>query len=234
MNLRSARATGLALLAAVLVSPVTVAQEPATLQQKLAAAQQAAAKNQQALRAYTWISTTQLSVNGDVKNTKVESCRYGSDGSLQKTEVTATPPPDQKPGLRGMIQAKKIGEMEDQLEAAAALVKGYVPPDPNLMQAVIGNGKASVAQQGTGSVALTFPSYRQAGDALTLTFNTTVQTMSAMSVATWLNEPSTVVTLNAQMDFLSDASYPRVVTMLIPSSQIQVQITNSNYQKVMQ
>ncbi|MSR08883.1 MAG: hypothetical protein EXR82_05040 [Gammaproteobacteria bacterium] len=50
-----------------------------------------------------------------MKNTKVESCRYGPDGSLQKT-----------------------GEMQDQLEAAAALVKGYVPPDPNLMQAVIG------------------------------------------------------------------------------------------------
>ena len=234
MTMRAAFSTGLALLAALTLPQSASAQELATLQQKLAAAQQAAAQNQQALRAYSWISTTQLSVNGDVKNTKVESCRYGPDGTLQKTEVTATPPADQKPGLRGMIQAKKTGEMEDQLQAATALVKGYVPPDPNLIGAVIGNGKASLSQQGPGSVALTFPGYLKAGDALTLTFDAPLKMMTAMSVATYLNDPSTPVTLNAQMGFLPDASYPSVVTMAIPSSQIQVQITNSNYQKVMQ
>ena len=42
------------------------------LQQKLAAVKQAAAANQQALRSYTWLEKTELSLKGEVKATKVD------------------------------------------------------------------------------------------------------------------------------------------------------------------
>ena len=78
------------------------------IQQKAAAAKEAAARNQQALRAYSWIEKTDLSVKGEVKNTKIESCRYGPDGQVQKTLLTDPPKQEKKRGLRGRIAAKKI------------------------------------------------------------------------------------------------------------------------------
>ena len=93
------------------------------LQQKLAAAKQAAALNQQALRSYSWLEKTELSLKGEVKNTKVDMCRYGTDGKVQKTPVVEPPPPQKQRGLKGKIVAKKTGEMKEELEAAVALVQ---------------------------------------------------------------------------------------------------------------
>jgi len=233
MKMRSAVAPGLAMLAALALSQPAASQAPASLQEKLAAAKQSAAQSQQALRSYTWIEKTELSLKGEVKNTKLESCRFGPDGKVQKTLISDPPPPaEKKRGLRGKVIEKKKEEMKEELEASAALVHRYVPPDPGLMQAVMNAGKASLAQQGPGSVALKFPDYQKAGDALTLTFDTNVKAMSAINVATYLDDPSSPVTLQVQMAALPDASYPGSITLAIPASQIQVQITKSNYQKL--
>jgi hypothetical protein len=205
------------------------------LQQKLAAAKQAAAKNQQMLRSYTWLEKTELSYKGEVKSTKVESCRYGPDGKVQKTPVVEPPPPEEKRGLRGRIVAKKTDEMKDELESAAALVRQYVPPDPGLMQIVMNAGTASLAQAGPGFAALKFPGYVKQGDALTLTFESAVKSLKQIDVATWLDDPSKAVTLRVTMQSLPDGTdYPGQVALSIPGSQIDVRITKSNYQKLAQ
>jgi len=50
-------------------------------------------------------------------------------------------------------------------------------------------------------------------------------------VDTWKDNPSDKVTLNVQMQSLADGTdYPGAVVLAIPSSNIQVRITNSNYQ----
>jgi hypothetical protein len=105
---------------ALLASRPADAQE---LQQKLAAAKEAAARNQQALRSYSWIEKTELLLKSEVKNTKVDSCRYGPDGTVVKTAVVEPQPPEKKPGLRGKVIEKKTGEMKEELESAVALVR---------------------------------------------------------------------------------------------------------------
>ena len=205
------------------------------LQQKLAAAKQAAAKNQQVLRSYTWLEKTELSLKGEVKATKVDSCRYGPDGKVQKTPVVEPPPPEKKRGLRGKIVAKKTDEMKSELESAVALVRQYVPPDPGMMQIVMNTGTASISQAGPAFVALKFPGYAKAGDALTLTFESAVKTLRQIDIATWLDEPENAVTLRVTMQALPDGtSYPGQVSLSIPKSQIEVRIAKSNYQKLAQ
>ena len=61
--------------------------------------------------------------------------------------------------------------MKEELESAVALVQPYVPPAPDKMQAVMTAGTASLSQAGPGFVALKFPGYDKAGDALTLPSN---------------------------------------------------------------
>ena len=84
-------------------------------------AKETAATNQQALRSYSWIEKTELLLNGEIKNTKVDSCRYGPDGAVVKTAVVEPQTAEKKPGLRGRIVEKKTGEMKEELESAIAL-----------------------------------------------------------------------------------------------------------------
>ena len=151
MKTRITMARGLAMLAALALSQPAVAQAPAGLQEKLAAAKQAAAQSQQALRSYTWIEKTELSFKGEVKNTKIGSCRYGPDGKVQKSVVQEPPPAQKKPGLRGKIIEKKKEEMKEELEAATALVQQYVPPDRGLIQVVINAARRRWPSRGRAS-----------------------------------------------------------------------------------
>ena len=64
----------------------TVSSRPKILE-RLAAAKEAAVRNQQALRSYSWVEKTELSLKGEVKNTKVDMCKYGPDGKVQKTSM---------------------------------------------------------------------------------------------------------------------------------------------------
>jgi hypothetical protein len=206
----------------------------ADLQQKAAAAKAAAAKNQQALHSYSWISKTDLSVKGEVKNSKVESCQYGPDGKVHKTELSEPPPPpEKKRGLKGKVIAKKTGEMKEELQSAAALVQTYVPPSAEKIQAVIAANKVALAQAGPGAVALTFANYEKAGDALTLTFESEVKSLRQLHVDTWLDDPSNKVTLEVTFQSLPDGTnYAASTVLSIPAKQIEVQIDNSNYQKL--
>jgi hypothetical protein len=221
---------GFALAAVAVFASQPAAQD---LKQKLAAGKEAAAKNAQALRSYSWLEKTELLLKGEVKNTKIDSCKYGPDGKVIKTPVVAPPPPEKKRGLKGKIVAKKTGEMKEELESAAALVQRYVPPSPDKMQMVMNAGTASLSQAGPGALALKFPGYEKAGDALTLTFDAAVKAIRKISVATWLDKPDEPVTFDVTMQSLPDgANYPGRIVLSIPSSKVEVRITKSNYQKL--
>ena len=224
---------GIALIAVAYVAgPPMHAQD---LQQKLAAAKQAAAQNQKALRSYSWLEKTELSLKGEVKNTKVDMCKYGPDGKVQKSAVVEPAPAEKKRGLKGKIVAKKTGEMKEELEAAVALVQQYVPPSPDLMQVVMNAGTASLSQAGPGFAALKFPGYVKKGDALTLTFESAVKTLHQIEVSTWLDEPENAVNLKVTMQAMPDGvSYPGSIVFALPKRQIEVKITKSNYQKIAQ
>jgi hypothetical protein len=209
--------------------------EAQDLQQKLAAAKQSAAANQQALRSYTWMEKTEISLKGEVKSTKVDSCKYGPDGKVQKTPVVVPPPAEKKRGLRGKVVAKKTGEMKEEMEAAVALIQQYVPPSPDLMQVVMNAGTASLGQAGPGFAALKFPGYVKQGDALTLTFESAVKTLHQIEVNTYLDEPENAVNLKVTMQAVPDGtSYPGIIVFSLPKSHIEVKVTKSNYQKLAQ
>ena len=224
--------TGIALAAfALLVAPAG-AQD---VKQKLAAAKEAAARNQQALRSYSWLEKTELRLKGELKNTKVDMCKYGPDGKVQKTPVVEPEPAEKQRGLKGKIVAKKTGEMKEELEAAVALVQQYVPPSPDLMQVVMNAGTASISQAGPGAASLKFPGYVKKGDALTLTFDSTVKSLRQIEVNTWLDEPENAVNLKVTMQAMPDGiSYPGTVVFDLAKRQLEVKITKSNYQKIAQ
>jgi len=228
--------TGIALLAfTLLVMPAGAQDVAKDVQQKLAAAKAAAARNQKALRSYSWIETTELSLKGEVKNNKVDMCKYGLDGKVQRTPVLEPAPAEKKRGLKGKIIAKKTGELKEELEAAIALVQEYVPPSPDLMQVVMEAGTASLSQAGPGAASLKFPAYVKKGDALTLTFDSNVNALRQIEVNTWLDEPDSAVNLKVTMQAMAGGiSYPGRIVVTLVKRQLEVTIIKSSYQKIAQ
>jgi len=73
------------------------------------------------------------------------------------------------------------------------------------------------------------------GDALVLTFDSTVKALRQIDVTSWLDEPENAVNFKITMETLPDGtSHPATVVLSIPKRQLDVKITKSNYQKLAQ
>jgi hypothetical protein len=203
------------------------------LDDKVAAAKASAAENQLALRNYTWIQATDVSYKGEPKKTTVDTCQYGPDGTVQKAQLSTSPPPEQKRGLRGRIAEHKMEEMKAEVQNAVALIHSYVPPSPDRIQAARAANNISLTTAGQGRVALVIKSYVKPGDSMTLTFEPLVQKLQQVAVSTYLDDPSKPVTLQVTMQTLPGGpSYPAVEVLALPSSNLSIKVQNTNYHKL--
>ena len=203
------------------------------IQTKLAAIKQSQAANQAQLRKYAWTETTQVALNGEVKNTKQMSCRYGPDGQVAKTPI-GPPPEQQKMGpLKRRVVEQKKEEMGEYMQSARGVVGLYVPPEPQKMEQAFQAGNVSLDRPGAGEAALVFRNYAKPNDSMNLDFNMTTKKLAALNVNSYIDGPSQPVNLAVQFAMLPDGtSYPANTVLNAPAKGIQVTITNSNYQKI--
>src|SRR5215471_5343109 len=82
-----------AVLANLFSASAQTGEAAGELHQKIAAVKQSVAENQQKLHQYQWTETTQLTLKGSAKPPKESMCKYGPDGTVQKTPTGAPPPP---------------------------------------------------------------------------------------------------------------------------------------------
>jgi hypothetical protein len=72
-------------------------------------------------------------------------------------------------------------------------------------------------------------------DSLRLSFDTAVKSLRQIDVATYLDSPESPVTLHVVLQSLPDGPrYPGSAVLSMPASQVEVRITNSNYQRLAQ
>jgi hypothetical protein len=214
-----------------LVSPVAARAQGADA--KLESLKASLAASQAALRHYSWIETTTVTYNGEVKAVRQASVSYGADGTLQKVPINAAPPAQAQGGLRGRIVANKKAEMTDYMESAVALVKTYVPPAPAKLAAVKAAGKVTVTMPAGGGATLNFPGYEKPGDNLAITIDQATNRILGINVATYLDDPSQPVTLAVQMGQLADGTtYTATTTLNAPAKNLSVTVANGTYQKL--
>ena len=204
------------------------------VKEKLEAIKQSAAANKAALAHYAWTETIQVSMNGEVKTTRQMSCRYGPDGKPQCAPIG--PPPQQQQqqgGIRGRIAEKKKEEFQDYIQQVKGLIGLYVPPDSARMQAAHAAGNVTFARPASGEAGLVFRNYSLPGDSMTLDFSMAAKKLAALSVASYLGDPSSPVTLNVQFAQLPDGTNHAAQEVVnAPSKSLQLTVTNSNYQKI--
>ena len=224
--------TGLCALLSALPNPA-VAQQP-SVPERVAALKASLAASQIILRQYEWIETTVVSLKGDEKSRKQERCYYGADGGIQKVEVSASPEPQKKRGLRGKIIAKKKEELTDYMKQAVALVKTYVPPNPAKIQAAKDAGKVTIEVLEPGKRArLNFRDYEKAGDNLGVEVDLVNNRPLGVKVSTYLDDAKDAVLLDVRMGQLNDGTtYASDITLDAPAKKIQVAVENSGYRKM--
>ena len=205
------------------------------LKEKVEALQQHATANRAALRQYQWTENVQVAVNGEVKTTKQLACRYGADGKPQCAPIDPAPQPQEQRGLRGRIAEKKKEEFTEYMQQVKGLIGLYVPPDGARMKAAHEAGNASFSRPAAGEAGLTFRNYSLPGDSMTIDFAMAARTMAALSVNSYLGDPSSPVTLNVQFAQLPDGTnYPAREVVNAAAKGIVVTVNNSNYQKIAQ
>jgi hypothetical protein len=212
---------------------VAVSAQSDELVTHVAALKQNIANSKQQLKQYQWTETQVVFHDGEEKSQKQYLCRYGPDGTVQKTLISASPEKDEH-GLRGHIIEKKKEEVTEYMDRAANLVKLYVPPDPAQLQLVKDAGNASLNWIQPGErVRVVFRNYRLPGDSLAIDFNPKTQRILGLTVETYLDDPKDTVGLKTQFGTLPDGTtmYPSVTDLNAQKKHITIQTRNSNYTK---
>ena len=227
-----------AVLALASLTPMVRAQTPPAgsaqelIQQNVAAAKLAAAENQAALKQYTWVERTTLSLKGEAKNVALAQVVCDAEGKQQKTPLSEPAAPEKKRGLRGKIVESKTEDMKAYMEQVKALIGEYVPPSPTRMQEAFAAGRVAVSNPSPDAAQLKFTDYARAGDQMTLLFDTATKKIRHVDISSAL-ENKDPVTMKVEFQALPDGTnYTAVTTVDAPAKEIQVKMEQINFQKV--
>lgn len=186
------------------------------------------------LQNYQWIETTTVFYKGEQKSSKQYQCYYDVNGQLQKVETAGGTPAKAPPrGIRGRIAENKTDDITAYMDQVQALIKTYLPPNPEKLQQIVGAGGLTVAvlvpnQQ----FKLTFPNYNLQGDQLSISINKASQMLTGVAVASYIKSPSDVVTFNLTYNSLPDGTqYASETNLVATAESIKVVIVNSGYTK---
>ena len=231
----------LAVLWIVSLALPVAAQAPAaapatTKPDHVVAIKQSLGASMAALRQYEWVETTAVSMKGEEKSSKQNRCYYGTDGKLQKVPIGEPAADGKSPrGVRGKIVANKKEEISDSMKEAIALVKQYVPPDPQRIQAAKDAGKDLIvtSPDAQGNVQLVIKDYLKAGDSLTLAANAATDRIGGVTVATFTDSAKDAVGLKVNFAAFPDGTvYPAKIDLDVKSQNLNVAIQNSGYKKL--
>ena len=230
-SMPTCRTTIVGLLAVCL--SVALGSPSETLQAHVTALKESLKQSRERLKQYEWMETTVVVLNDEEKSTKRYLAHYGADGTVQKTIVEASPEKKQR-GLRGHIIEKKKEELTDYMQRGVDLIKLYVPPSPEKIQAVKDAGNASVRPIDAGEhIRLNFRNYQMPGDMLTIEFDPANNRLLGATVSTYLDDPKDVVDLVVQFGLLPDGTtYPASVNLNAQAKKVTVRVTNSDYHQI--
>lgn len=228
--------------------PLVLAQAPApqeTVQDRVAQLKAWLKASQEQLRAYQWIETTTITVNGEQKSQVEKRCYYGADGTLEK--VTLESSPGESDGLPGIlppgrlihrVEEHKKQEMEQYLQNAEKLVHDYIPPTQDRIQQSVNSGNMSMQMLDPGhEVGLEFGDYLMPKDKLGVKIELPDNRLLGLSVNTFLVDQETgnqdPISMDVTMSVLPDGTiYAQKTVLNAPARNVVVTVENAGYQRL--
>lgn len=220
-----------AALAALTLLPTPAAAQG--LQEQVADLKRALEENAAAQRGYTWIQTTQLKLNGEVKATESSTCQY--EGGQAKPVCTLIGAPPEGPHVRGPVRKRiaksKVADLKAYMDSVKTLVGDYIPLEPQRVQEAMQRGDVAIAPNpSNNTVKFTISNYRQQGDAVSVTIRQGTHQLVDLAVNSWLNDPSATVTLSVKFATLPNGvTFPVSKVVTASAKNIVVGIGSSNF-----
>lgn len=192
--------------------------------------------NADALRSYTWKSRTELKLEGEIVNVRLEQVRYDFDGRLQKTQIGGSTASTESGGrggpLRKRVVAKKKEEFQNLMSDVAALAGSYahLPADTlrtffaratiTRPQGIEGGG---VRVQGRGVLSPT--------DEMTILIDPTTFMIRRVEVTSALEGKPVFITVDYR-SLESGLTYPTRSLLRYPDKGLDVTVEHFEYQFV--
>jgi len=223
----------LAASALMLAALAGTAHAQGTAETRVAALKRTLAENAAAQRKYTWIETTEIALDGEVKETNSMSCQYvGGAAKPTCSQIGSPPQPKKVRGpLRKSIAKGKIADLKAYMDSVKTLVAQYVPPQQELIQKAQQRGDVAVAPNPSNSTfKATISNYIQKGDAVAVVVHEEDNRLAMLNITTWLNDPSAAVSLEVSFITLANGvGFPLKKTLTASAKGVVVTITSSNF-----
>jgi hypothetical protein len=120
--------------------------------------------------------------------------------------------------------------MQEYMERAVGLIHQYVPPSPERIQQARDAGNVKLQPQADGQVRVELRNFVQPSDVLAIDVAAKAATLTAVSVATYLEKKEDAVTLTVGFSALPDGtSYAARTTLEASAKNIRVIVENSGH-----
>lgn len=205
----------------------------ADVQETVAMIKKNLAESKEKIKKYEWIETTTIFSKGEQKSLKQNQCYYSVDGKLTKVETGGSKQAKTPGGIRGKIASNKKEEITDYMKKAVEKIQAYLPPSPDKIQKIYGDGKVSIQVLEPGKkFKLSFPDYNEPGDVLTISVDKIKQKLIGASVSTSVDNPAEKVIFNITFKDLPDGTqYVANTTLDAQAKNVKIVIENSGYKK---
>ncbi len=203
------------------------------LKREVTAVRENVARSLAALSKYKWTEHTQVLVKGKVHSTRDMSCRYDSEGKVQKTPIGPVKE-DKTPDTMSKRPAnRKKADMADYVERSITLVHSYLPPKPDQLQFLLEHGYASVGQAGQGMSEIRFKRYLMDGDSLVYTYDSVSKALRRIDIKSNLGSEKDPVTMAAEFESLpGGVNHLSKAKLNAPAKKVEVNTQNSDYEKI--
>lgn len=211
---------------------LAIAQAPQlSVQDRVAAALSALLTDSQAaLRHYEWIETAIVTLRGEVRSRKQERCYYGPDGTLKRDDVYSSGAPKAEPREAGRIETGRT-DLAEALRNALSLVDSYIPLSPTDMQAARRAARLTVLVLQPGKrVRVKVLDYHKVGDEVEIEIDLVKSQILRITVTTYLDSITDVVSLDATMGQLSGGTaYPAAIMLEERTRSLNVAVRDTGY-----
>ncbi len=225
------RGAGTGVLALVVALGATVSAQ----QREFVDAQRA---NAEALRSYIWKSRTELKLEGEIVNVRLEQVRYDFDGRQQKTQIGGSTPSSEAGGrraggpIRNRVVAKKKEEFKELMGDLATLAGSYAQLPPETLKTFAARATITKSQGiDGGSLRVQGRGVLSATDEMTVWIDPAKFMIRRVEVTTALEGKPVFITADYR-SLENGLTYQTRSILRYPDKQLDVAIENFDYEFV--
>ncbi len=185
-------------------------------------------KNDALMKQYSWNCRTEILINAQVKDTRIELVNFGPTGQIQRSLLN-----DQQCPLPYGFWARQLAQdvrqqVEQGLQGLRGLLDQYTLPGNGKIIQFIGSATIQ-APDANGQLQLSGGSVIQPGDTLSLWVNAPQKQLTRLKIMTYYNVYEVTVTATYKTS-VSGLNYMAFAQVDCPALSLSIQLQNFDYE----